>query len=127
MTERRKKEVEQKKKLLWGGKKKVEEPDATKWSVAAFEDPSRKAKFLSLIGAKKKAVYDPLAPTGDSEEEEESVDKVDKVDQALEQFYKSETNQEQQFADLEKQFEEAIDRKEKQSSFGRFGLGANNL
>jgi len=122
----RKEQADKKRKLLWGDKKKAGEAQPT-WSAAAFEDPSRKSKFLCLIGAKKKEVYDPLAPTGDSPEREEIPQPETKIQDAVDDFYAKSnvSTQEKQFADLEKQYEVAMDRKEKQSTFGgRLGLGA---
>lgn len=42
-------------------------PNTTSWANAEFEDPTRKDKFLKLIGAKKKKVeaYDPFASVRD--------------------------------------------------------------
>ena len=49
----KKEEINRKRKLLWS--KKPEEPKVpSAWSTAAFDDPTQKNKFLSLIGAKKK-------------------------------------------------------------------------
>jgi len=101
------------------------------WNAASFEDPTRKQKFLNLIGAKKKKkeTYDPLAPTGDSPEREEvevEQPQVDKMEQAVESFYaQTAFKQDEQFAELERQYETAIDRREKQATHGKFGLGAN--
>eukprot|EP01119_Soliformovum_irregulare_P013328 TRINITY_DN352_c0_g1_i2.p1 TRINITY_DN352_c0_g1~~TRINITY_DN352_c0_g1_i2.p1 ORF type:complete len:132 (-),score=44.74 TRINITY_DN352_c0_g1_i2:72-467(-) len=125
--ERKKQIVQQKKKSLWADKKTSTTEMPGIWKTAQFEDKGRKNKFLALMGAKKRdknAEYDPLAPTGDSEDEdEEPVPQVEKkpdpLDAELASFY-SDIPKENHFNELERQFMTAAERRE---TMGRTGLG----